>query len=38
MMTTIASIDDDSNMTLGDLKKQIMDYEEDMDETITIND
>ena len=25
------------NMTLGDLKKQIMDYEEDMDETITIN-
>ena len=30
---TIASIDDDSNMTLGDLKKQIMDYEEDMDET-----
>ena len=34
---TIASIDDDSNMTLGDLKKQIMDYEEDMDETITIN-
>ena len=24
-------------MTLGDLKKQIMDYEEDMDETITIN-
>ena len=34
---TIASIDDDSNMTLGDLKKQIMDYEDDMDETITIN-
>jgi len=25
------------NMTLGDLKKQIMDYEEDVDETITIN-
>ena len=34
---TIASIDDDSNMTLGDLKKQIMDYEEDMDETKVIN-
>ena len=34
---TIASIDDDSNMTLGDLKKQIMDFEEDMDETKTIN-
>ena len=32
---TIASVD--GNMTLGDLKKQIMDYEEDMDETITIN-
>ena len=34
---TIASIDDDSNMTLGDLKKQIMDYEDDMDETKVIN-
>ena len=34
---TIASIDDDSNMTLGDLKKQIMDFEEDMDETKVIN-
>jgi len=34
---TVASIDPDSNMTLGDLKKQIMDYEEDMDETKTIN-
>ena len=34
---TIASIPDDANMTLGDLKKQIMDYEEDMDETKTIN-
>ena len=34
---TIASIDDDSNMSLGDLKKQIMDYEEDMDETKVIN-
>jgi len=45
---TVASIDDDSNMTLGDLKKQIMDFEyeeEDdpekvsqfYDETITIN-
>ena len=34
---TIASIPDDSNMTLGDLKKQIMDYEEDMDETKVIN-
>ena len=33
---TIASIDDDSNMTLGDLKKQIMDYEE-MSETIKID-
>ena len=33
---TIASIPDDSNMTLGDLKKQIMDYEE-MSETININ-
>ena len=32
---TIASVD--GNMSLGDLKKQIMDYEEDMDETITIN-
>ena len=32
---TIASVD--GNMTLRDLKKQIMDYEEDMDETITIN-
>ena len=26
---TVASIDGDSNMTLGDLKKQIMDYEEE---------
>ena len=34
---TIASIPDNANMTLGDLKKQIMDYEEDMDETKTIN-
>ena len=34
---TVASIPDDANMTLGDLKKQIMDYEADMDETITIN-
>ena len=45
---TVASIDGDSNMTLGDLKKQIMDFEyeeEDdpekvsqfYDETITIN-
>ena len=34
---TIASIPNDANMTLGDLKKQIMDYEEDMDETKTIN-
>jgi len=34
---TIASIPDDADMTLGDLKKQIMDYEEDMDETKTIN-
>ena len=34
---TVASIPDDANMTLGDLKKQIMDYEEDMDETKTIN-
>ena len=36
---TVASIPDDANMTLGDLKKQIMDFEgeEDMDETITIN-
>ena len=34
---TIASIPNDVNMTLGDLKKQIMDYEEDMDETKTIN-
>ena len=33
---TIASIPDDSNMTLGDLKKQIMDYEE-MSETIKID-
>ena len=33
---TIASIPVDSNMTLGDLKKQIMDYEE-MSETININ-
>ena len=33
---TIASIDDDSNMTLGDLKKQIMDYEE-MSETIKVD-
>ena len=32
---TIASVD--GNMTLRDLKKQIIDYEEDMDETITIN-
>ena len=40
---TVASIDDDSNMTLGDLKKQIMDFEpedegeEETDESITIN-
>ena len=34
---TIASIPNDANMTLGDLKKQIMDYEEDMDETKIIN-
>ena len=34
---TIASIPNNANMTLGDLKKQIMDYEEDMDETKTIN-
>ena len=34
---TIASIPNYANMTLGDLKKQIMDYEEDMDETKTIN-
>ncbi len=34
---TVASIPDDANMTLGDLKKQIMDYEEDMDETKIIN-
>ena len=36
---TVAYIPDDANMTLGDLKKQIMDFEdeEDMDETITIN-
>ena len=34
---TIASIPDDANMTLGDLKKQIMDYEADMDETKIIN-
>ena len=33
---TIASVPDDSNMTLGDLKKQIMDYEE-MSETIKID-
>ena len=29
---TIASIPDDSNMTLGDLKKQIMDYESEEDD------
>tara|TARA_B100000214_G_scaffold167063_1_gene119962 strand:- start:1505 stop:2140 length:636 start_codon:yes stop_codon:yes gene_type:complete len=34
---TIASIPNNANMTLGDLKKQIMDYEEDMDETKVIN-
>jgi len=34
---TIASIPNNANMTLGDLKKQIMDYEEDMDETKIIN-
>ena len=35
---TVASIPDNANMTLGDLKKQIMDFEPgDMDETITIN-
>jgi len=35
---TIASIPDDSNMTLGDLKKQIMDYEEEQDESIKVID
>ena len=34
---TIASIPNNADMTLGDLKKQIMDYEEDMDETKIIN-
>jgi hypothetical protein len=32
---TIASIDDDSNMTLGDLKKQIMDFEGEEDDEPT---
>ena len=35
---TIASIPDDANMTLGDLKKQIMDYEEEQDESIKVID
>ena len=34
---TIASIPNNANMTLGDLKKKIMDYEKDMDETKIIN-
>ena len=33
----IASIDNDSNMTLGDLKKQIMDYEEEHTSSPTLN-
>ncbi len=33
---TIASVD--GNMTLGDLKKQIMDYEEEQDESIKVID
>ncbi len=35
---TIASIPDDADMTLGDLKKQIMDYEEEQDESIKVID
>ena len=35
---TIASIPDDANMTLADLKKQIMDYEEEQDESIKVID
>lgn len=35
---TIASIPDDANVTLGDLKKQIMDYEEEQEESIKIID
>ena len=33
---TIASIPDDADMTLSDLKKQIMDYEEEQDESIKV--
>ena len=35
---TIASIPDDASMTLADLKKQIMDYEEEQDESIKVID
>jgi len=35
---TIASIPNDANMTLADLKKQIMDYEEEQDESIKVID
>ena len=35
---TIASIPDDADMTLRDLKKQIMDYEEEQDESIKVID
>ena len=35
---TVASIPDDANMTLADLKKQIMDYEEEQDESIKVID